>query len=172
MTSDSFNKILYNPKGFADLLYSPQHLFFGFLYRFAFFPYSPFISFILGQLFHLTVELTENTKAPDGKILESTKNHLGDQFFFTLGWIWAQLLITLNSKIFKRYLQKKVIVYFFKIFVAFAYIFEILRESFPENKIFGAYNQTDKSSHEFVAYFTFFLIVILLSINFVFLTFE
>ena len=39
-------------------------------------------NFLLSNGFHLFIELIENNKKPNGEILETSHNHLGESYYF------------------------------------------------------------------------------------------
>lgn len=84
--------------------YSLYHLAFGFLAGLVVFPpTTPYKkskalwnqeigrSFLFANLFHLFMEAIENEKNPEGEVIESNINHVGDIIVFATGWYAAYL---------------------------------------------------------------------------------
>lgn len=75
-------------KKFIDID-SLQHFLGGFL-SFIFlkkFNFNIYYNFFISNGLHLLLEIIEHNTHPNGKILETNKNHYGDILFFGLGWI-------------------------------------------------------------------------------------
>jgi hypothetical protein len=113
-------------KKFFDV-WTVGHFIFGFLTTSTLVPSSPFLSAIITNTFHLINELIEKSESPEGKILESDVNHLGDIIFFFFG---SLLGIIYGTKIFNdpKYYLSRYAILFLSILI---YISEIGRELFP-----------------------------------------
>ena len=81
-------------KKFFDL-WTVGHFIFGFLSTSTLLPSSPILSAIITNLFHLINELMEKSESPEGKILETDVNHLGDIIFFFFTYEFGLHIITL-----------------------------------------------------------------------------
>ena len=66
-------------------LYFLTHFALGFIGSLVIFPDSPIESFAVNNLLHALLEFVEHNKSPDGKILETCKDHILDHLFFTMG---------------------------------------------------------------------------------------
>lgn len=106
-----------------------QHFLFGFICYLLFantkMPFS--YNFVISNGFHFLLEILENNKKPNGEILETTKNHIGDIIGFLLGWILAFRL-----KIDKH--TPKIIIPGLWVLLIYAIIHEFGREKFPNDK--------------------------------------
>ena len=91
------------------------------------------VNFGIANGLHYMIERTEKSVAPNGRVLETMENHIGDILAFFIGWMIAYILrvdryITSNS------------VYFLWFVLIFYTMLEILREIYPyEPKLIGAY---------------------------------
>ncbi len=91
------------------------------------------VNFLFANGIHYLIEKNENNVAPDGAVLETYKNHIGDIFIFLLGWIIAFLFRTNN------YVTRGNVPWLWGILLLTAST-EILRENYPyEPLIGGAY---------------------------------
>jgi hypothetical protein len=78
---------------------SPGHLIGGIVATVSIFPQNPVVSLVAGNLLHFCLEGMEiNVNPYNDKILESSKNHLGDNVMFLIG--------SLIGLIFTRYTVK------------------------------------------------------------------
>lgn len=109
--------------------YSLEHFFWGFLSQALInnLNISYKINFIICNGIHLLLELNENNISPTGKVLETTENHIGDIFFFLVGWI-----ISYKIK-FQNYIPKKILPFLW-IFLIIKTFAEFHRELFPYSK--------------------------------------
>ena len=85
-------------------------------------------NFLLSNGFHLFIELIENNKKPNGEVLETSYNHIGDILLFLIGWLLGYLLQI------QKY-TPDVIVPFLWILLVLTAFAEICREVYPNNKI-------------------------------------
>ena len=91
------------------------------------------VNFGIANGLHYIIERTEKSVAPNGRVLETMENHIGDILAFFIGWMIAYILrvdryITSNS------------VYFLWFVLIFFTMVETLREIYPyEPKLIGAY---------------------------------
>jgi hypothetical protein len=91
------------------------------------------VNFGIANGLHYMIERTEKSVAPNGRVLETMENHIGDILSFFIGWMIAYILrvdryITSNS------------VYFLWFVLIFFTMLETLREIYPyEPKLIGAY---------------------------------
>ena len=74
------------------------------------------------------LEITEQSKTPDGIVLETFKNKLGDSFIFALGWLLAY--ITQFKKI-NKYVYMILLILF-----VISYLEQFLREIFPNKDLY------------------------------------
>lgn len=116
------------------------HLFGGML-ACSLFQYSriPVIyNFILTNGIHFIIEMIEKNVAPDGRILETQKNRIGDNIAFFVGWILAYYFK------FERFICPNNVIILWCILVGYA-AKEILREVFPyQSLLSGAYTHQSK----------------------------
>jgi hypothetical protein len=79
------------------------------------------------------IERTEKSVAPNGRVLESYENHIGDITAFLLGWMIAYAL-RMN-----RYITSKNALVLWVVLLFFTAL-EFLREMYPYEKLWnGAY---------------------------------
>ncbi len=109
-------------------LWSYGHFFLGYLSKIVIFPNNPFISFIISNMIHLIIELNEKKVTPTGVILETTRNIIGDNLIFSLGWLIAYITC------FKK-LNKYVYLVLAGILLI-AYLEQLLREIFPNTDFY------------------------------------
>ncbi len=116
-------------------MWSFGHLWFGIL-SFSLLQYSKIpilVNFFIANGIHYFIEKNENNVAPDGAVLETYQNHIGDIFMFLLGWIIAFFFRTNN------YVTSGNVPLLWIILLVTAST-EILRENYPyEPTIGGAY---------------------------------
>jgi len=111
------------------------HFLSGILITYVLFPQDIFISFILANIGHFIIELSEkNIRPEDGKVIESDTNHAIDIIAFLLGsiiclilylWLPARFLAVENTTL--RLLLISL--------AGGAAIFETMREFFPRYEI-------------------------------------
>lgn len=90
-------------------------------------------NFIIANGIHYMIERTEKSVAPNGRVLETIENHLGDIIAFLLGWSIAYILRT------SRYINSKNAPWLWAVLIFFTMI-EFLRELYPYHPLFvGAY---------------------------------
>jgi hypothetical protein len=90
-------------------------------------------NFIIANGIHYMIERTEKSVAPNGRVLETMENHLGDIIAFLLGWSIAYILRT------SRYINSKNAPWLWAVLIFFTMI-EFLREMYPYHPLFvGAY---------------------------------
>jgi len=91
------------------------------------------VNFTIANGLHYMIERTEKSVAPNGRVLETMENHIGDILAFFIGWMIAYILRV------DRYITSKSV--YFLWFVLVGYILkETLREIYPyEPKLRGAY---------------------------------
>jgi hypothetical protein len=92
-------------------------------------------NFIIANGIHYMIERTEKGVAPNGRVLETKENHIGDIIAFLLGWIIAYIL-RLDS-----YVTRKIAPILWIVLI-YNYSAEILREIYPYERILdGAYTK-------------------------------
>jgi hypothetical protein len=92
-------------------------------------------NFILTNGIHFMIERTENSVAPNGRVLETYENHIGDIIAFFVGWVVAYVLRL------DRYVNNKIAPVLWIVLI-YNYSAEILREIYPyEHLINGAYTK-------------------------------
>lgn len=99
---------------------------------------NKYINFILTNTIHGIIEFIEKPTRPDGTVLESTKNHIGDIIAFLIGWFCG---ISFNSE---KYINKYWLVFLWVI-LSYCIFNEVTRELFPNEYFFlqkGAYLKT------------------------------
>ena len=113
-------------KGYVDI-WTLGHFIFGFLSTSALLPSYPILSAIITNTLHLINELIEKSETPDGKVLETDLNHIGDIIFFFFG---SLLGIIYGTKIFTepKYSYYRYAILFLSLLI---YISEVGRELFP-----------------------------------------
>jgi len=91
------------------------------------------INFIIANGIHYMIERTEKSVAPNGRVLESYENHIGDIIAFLLGWMIAYALRM------DRYITSKNALGLWVVLLFFTAL-EFLREMYPYEKLInGAY---------------------------------
>jgi hypothetical protein len=91
------------------------------------------LNFVIANGIHYMIERTERSVAPNGRVLETYENHLGDIIAFLLGWIVG---FALRSE---RYVNHKIASVLWIVLI-YNYSAEILREMFPYERLLdGAY---------------------------------
>ena len=91
------------------------------------------VNFTIANGVHYMMEKTEKSVAPNGRVLETMENHIGDILAFFIGWIIAYILRV------DRYITSKSVYFLWFVFIFFTML-EILREIYPyEPKLRGAY---------------------------------
>ena len=85
-------------------------------------------NFLLSNGFHLFIELIENNKKPNGEILETSINHIGDILLFLIGWILGYLIQI------QKYTPDVVIPFLWVLLILTAFA-EICREIYPNRQI-------------------------------------
>jgi len=92
-------------------------------------------NFILTNGIHFMIERTENSVAPNGRVLETYENHIGDIIAFFVGWVVAYVLRL------DRYVNNKIAPVLWIVLIFFIAL-EFLREIYPyEHLINGAYTK-------------------------------
>jgi hypothetical protein len=92
-------------------------------------------NFILANGVHYMIERTEKSVAPNGRVLETYKNHIGDIIAFFVGWVIAYVLRL------DRYVTSKIAPVLWIVLI-YNYSAEILREIYPyERLVDGAYTK-------------------------------
>jgi hypothetical protein len=91
------------------------------------------LNFVIANGFHYIIEKTEKSVAPNGRVLETYENHIGDIVAFFVGWMIAYVLR------FDRYVTSGNVSFLWIVLVGFI-MKEILREIYPYAPILkGAY---------------------------------
>jgi hypothetical protein len=91
------------------------------------------LNFVIANGIHYMIEKTERSVAPNGRVLETYENHIGDIIAFLLGWIVG---FALRSE---RYVNHKIASVLWIVLI-YNYSAEILREMFPYERLLdGAY---------------------------------
>jgi hypothetical protein len=92
-------------------------------------------NFILANGVHYMIERTEKSVAPNGRVLETYKNHIGDIIAFFVGWVIAYVLRL------DRYVTSKIAPILWVVLI-YNYSAEILREIYPYDRLMdGAYTK-------------------------------
>ena len=93
------------------------------------------INFTIANGIHYLIEKIEKSVAPDGSVLETFENHIGDIISFFIGWMIAYYYRM------DRYITSKIApILWFALLLSTA--LEILREIFPyESLVGGAYTK-------------------------------
>jgi hypothetical protein len=90
-------------------------------------------NFIIANGIHYMIEKTERSVAPNGRVLETKENHIGDITAFLLGWVIAYALRM------DRYVTSKIAPVLWIVLLFFTAL-ELLREIYPYKPLFvGAY---------------------------------
>jgi len=91
------------------------------------------VNFTIANGLHYMMERMEKSVAPNGRVLETMENHIGDILAFFIGWMIAYILRV------DRYITSKSVYFLWFVFI-FYIMLEILREIYPyEPKLRGAY---------------------------------
>ena len=92
-------------------------------------------NFILANGVHYMIERTEKSVAPNGRVLETYENHIGDIIAFFVGWVIGYALRL------DRYVTSKIAPVLWIVLI-YNYSAEILREIYPyERLVDGAYTK-------------------------------
>jgi hypothetical protein len=92
-------------------------------------------NFIIANGIHYMIEKTERSVAPNGRVLETKENHIGDITAFLLGWLIAYALRM------DRYVTSKIAPVLWIVLI-YNYSAEILREIYPYERLLdGAYTK-------------------------------
>jgi hypothetical protein len=92
-------------------------------------------NFIIANGIHYMIEKTERSVAPNGRVLETKENHIGDITAFLLGWIIGYALRM------DRYVTSKIAPVLWIVLI-YNYSAEILREIYPYERLLdGAYTK-------------------------------
>ncbi len=90
-------------------------------------------NFILANGIHYLIERNEKSVAPNGRVLETYENHIGDIIAFFVGWMIAYVLRL------DRYVTSKIAPILWVVLLFFTAL-EFLREIYPyERLLVGAY---------------------------------
>lgn len=91
------------------------------------------VNFVIANVFHYMIEKTEKSVAPNGRVLETIENHIGDILAFLLGWMIAYVLRI------DRYITSGNALFLWIVLVGFI-VKEVIREIYPyESIVTGAY---------------------------------
>jgi hypothetical protein len=91
------------------------------------------LNFVIANGFHYMIEKTEKSVAPNGRVLESYENHVGDIVAFFVGWMIAYVLR------FDRYVTSGNVSFLWIVLLGFI-MKETLKEIYPYVSIVkGAY---------------------------------
>jgi len=92
-------------------------------------------NFIIANGIHYMIEKNERSVAPNGRVLETNENHIGDITAFFVGWMIAYALRT------ERYVTSKIAPVLWIVLI-YNYSAEILREIYPYERLLdGAYTK-------------------------------
>ena len=92
-------------------------------------------NFIITNGIHYMIEKNERSVAPNGRVLETKENHIGDITAFLLGWVIAYALRM------ERYVTSKIAPVLWIVLI-YNYSAEILREIYPyDRRLDGAYTK-------------------------------
>jgi len=92
-------------------------------------------NFGIANGFHYMIEKTEKSVAPNGRVLETIENHIGDILAFLLGWMIAYVLRI------DRYITSGNALFLWIVLVGFI-VKEVIREIYPYASIVkGAYTK-------------------------------
>jgi hypothetical protein len=94
-------------------------------------------NFIIANGIHYMIEKTERSVAPNGRVLETKENHIGDITAFLLGWLIAYALRM------DRYVTSKIAPVLWIVLIFFTAL-EFLREIYPYERIIGGAYTMDK----------------------------
>ena len=93
------------------------------------------LNFIIANGIHYMIEKTERSVAPNGRVLETKENHIGDITAFLLGWVIAYALRM------ERYVTSKIAPVLWIVLLFFTAL-EFLREIYPYERLLdGAYTK-------------------------------
>jgi hypothetical protein len=91
------------------------------------------VNFGIANGIHYIIEKTEKSVAPNGRVLETMENHIGDILAFLLGWMIAYVLRI------DRYITSGNALFLWIVLVGFI-VKEVIREIYPyESIVTGAY---------------------------------
>ena len=91
------------------------------------------VNFGIANGIHYIIEKTEKSVAPNGRVLETIENHIGDIIAFLLGWMIAYVLRI------DRYITSGNALFLWIVLVGFI-VKEVIREIYPyESIVTGAY---------------------------------
>lgn len=91
------------------------------------------VNFGIANGLHYMIERTEKSVAPNGRVLETMENHIGDILSFFIGWMIAYILRV------DRYITSKSVYVLWFVLIFFTML-ETLRDIYPyEPKLNGAY---------------------------------
>ncbi len=91
------------------------------------------VNFGIANGIHYIIEKTEKSVAPNGRVLETMENHIGDIIAFLLGWMIAYVLRI------DRYITSGNALFLWIVLVGFI-VKEVIREIYPyESIVTGAY---------------------------------
>ena len=91
------------------------------------------VNFTIANGLHYMMERMEKSVAPNGRVLETMENHIGDILSFFIGWMIAYILRV------DRYITSNSVYFLWFVFIFYTML-EILREIYPyEPKLIGAY---------------------------------
>jgi len=97
------------------------------------------LNFVIANGIHYMIERNENSVAPNGRVLETYENHIGDIIAFLLGWLVGFALRM------ERYVNHKIAPVLWIVLI-YNYTAEILREIYPYERLFdGAYTHKNLS---------------------------
>ena len=92
-------------------------------------------NFGIANGFHYMIEKTEKSVAPNGRVLETIENHIGDIIAFLLGWMIAYVLRI------DRYITSGNALFLWIVLLGFI-VKEVIREIYPyESIVTGAYTK-------------------------------
>jgi hypothetical protein len=92
-------------------------------------------NFGIANGFHYMIEKTEKSVAPNGRVLETIENHIGDILAFLLGWMIAYVLRI------DRYITSGNALFLWIVLLGFI-VKEVIREIYPYASIVkGAYTK-------------------------------
>jgi hypothetical protein len=92
-------------------------------------------NFIITNGIHYMIEKNERSVAPNGRVLETKENHIGDITAFFVGWMIGCALRT------ERYVTSKIAPVLWIVLI-YNYSAEILREIYPyDRRLDGAYTK-------------------------------
>jgi hypothetical protein len=95
------------------------------------------VNFTLANGIHYLIERNEKSVAPNGRVLETIENHIGDIIAFFVGWVIAYVLRL------DRYVNNKIAPVLWIVLI-YNYSAEILREIYPYERLVDGAFTTDK----------------------------